>query len=62
MGMGLTAPKVVKPELIEMDQELHQRIKLLLLELRTHSPFFGVLASELWLAGPTRSVPTIGVD
>lgn len=62
MGMGLATPKVVKPEMEEMDHELHQRIKLLLLELRTHSPFFGVLASELWLAGPSKSVPTIGVD
>ncbi|WP_338924383.1 VWA-like domain-containing protein (plasmid) [Pseudomonas silesiensis] len=62
MGMGLATPKVIKPELEELDQELHQRIKILLLELRTHSPFFGVLASELWLAGPSKSVPTIGVD
>jgi predicted metal-dependent peptidase len=62
MGMGLATPKVIKPVMEEMDQELHQRIKLLLLELRTHSPFFGVLASELWLAGPSKSVPTIGVD
>lgn len=65
MGMGLATPEVVKPELQVMtdtDQELHQRLKLLLLELRTHSPFFGTLASELWLAGPTKSVPTIAVD
>lgn len=65
MGMGLATPEVVKPELEVMDkayQDLHQRLKLLLLELRTHSPFFGTLASELWLAGPTKSVPTIAVD
>jgi len=65
MGMGLATPQVVKPELEVMDkayQDLHQRLKLLLLELRTHSPFFGTLASELWLAGPTKSVPTIAVD
>ncbi len=54
-----------KPELVEADQvdnELKQQLRLLLLELRTISPFFGVLASEMWLAGPSKNISTIAVS
>lgn len=52
-----------KPDMNEgRDEELYQSLRLMLFEIRTHSPFFGVLASELWIAGPAANVPTIGVS
>lgn len=46
----------------EMDSKLLGDLRFLLLELRTISPFFGILASEMFIAGPSKSVPTIGVS
>lgn len=63
MGAQATELLKYKPKMDEeFDQELFQRIKFLVMELRTHSPFFGLLASEMWIAGPSKSVPTIGVS
>lgn len=59
------AAKKYKPEMTpkaEMDVELFNRLKFLLLELRNISPFFGILATEMWIAGPSKTVPTIGVS
>lgn len=57
--------KKFKPEMTkkaEMDSKLLGDLRFLLLELRTVSPFFGILASEMFIAGPTTSVPTICVS
>ncbi|WP_408601425.1 DUF2201 family putative metallopeptidase [Pseudomonas sp. PLMAX] len=63
MGAQATELLKYKPKMDEeFDQALFQRIKFLAMELRTHNPFFGVLATELWIAGPSKSVPTIGVS
>lgn len=55
----------IKPEMLtkeEMDEDLLSSLRFLLLELRTISPFFGVLATEMWIAGPSKNIPTIGVS
>lgn len=55
--------KKIKPVMSEgRDKDLYSFLNLMLNEVRTHSPFFGVLASEMWIAGPSKSVPTIGVS
>jgi predicted metal-dependent peptidase len=54
-----------KPDVIDedkIDRELLQNLNFLLLELRTVSPFFGILATELYIAGAAKNVPTIGVS
>lgn len=61
VGEG-TGAKTVMSIKKERDEDLYQLLNLMLLELRTHSPFLGVLASELWIAGPADNVPTIGVS
>ena len=56
---------VIKPEVKaagEYDRDFLELIKLVLLELRTHSPFLGIMASEMWIAGPADNIPTIGVS
>lgn len=48
----------IKPEILEadkFDQKFLDIVKLILLELRTQSPFMGILASEMWIAGPTNN-------
>lgn len=57
--------KKFKPQMTvksEIDTKLLGDLRFLLLELRTITPFFGILASEMFIAGPSKSVPTIGVS
>lgn len=57
--------KKFKPEMVaqpEIDKKLFNDLKFLLLELRTISPFFGILATEMFIAGPSKNVPTIAVS
>jgi predicted metal-dependent peptidase len=53
----------IKPDMKPaFDKEFLDYMRVVLMELRNHNPFFGVLATELWIAGPTESIPTIGVS
>jgi len=55
----------IKPAMTEKgqyDKDFLDYMRVVLMELRNHNPFFGVLATEMWIAGPTDSVPTIGVS
>ncbi len=57
--------KKFKPQMTaktEIDSKLLSELKFLLLELRTLTPFFGILASEMFIAGPSKTVPTIAVS
>ncbi|MBI6883128.1 DUF2201 family putative metallopeptidase [Pseudomonas putida] len=59
------AAKKYKPDMTarnEVDVDLFNDLNFLLLELRTVSPFFGILASEMFIAGPSKSIPTIAVS
>ncbi|AYG47738.1 hypothetical protein DV532_25965 (plasmid) [Pseudomonas sp. Leaf58] len=55
----------IKPAMTEKgqyDKDFLDYMRVVLMELRNHNPFFGVLATEMWIAGPTDSIPTIGVS
>ena len=53
----------IKPAMVEeFDKDFLDYMRVVLLELRNHNPFFGILATEMWIAGPTNSIPTIGVS
>lgn len=57
--------KKIKPDMTprkEIDSDLLGSLRMLLLELRDITPFFGILASEMYIAGPSKSIPTIGVS
>lgn len=60
-----TEVKKFKPDMTaktEIDTKLLGDLRFLLLELRTITPFFGILASEMFIAGPSKTVPTIAVS
>jgi predicted metal-dependent peptidase len=53
----------IKPAMVEeFDKDFLDYMRVVLLELRNHNPFFGILATEMWIAGPTNSISTIGVS
>ena len=63
--MSNAQPEKIKPVMMDekaYDHDFATLIRLTLLELRNHSPFLGVMATEMWIAGPTESVPTIAVS
>lgn len=63
--MSNSSLKTIKPTMMgekEYDHDYFTLMRLTLLELRNHSPFFGVLATEMWIAGPSKDVSTICVS